>query len=69
MRWPNKIKLEGKNDNGYQCLIVTILGTKEVEDKKKAEKIEKEKQELKQAVGLSLVLRKIADSVSFAKVS
>ncbi|XP_012258948.2 poly(A)-specific ribonuclease PARN-like [Athalia rosae] len=62
MRWPNQLRLEGKTDSGGQCLVVQRMGTKEEEEKKEAERREKEKIEMQEAVGLSALLRKIADS-------
>lgn len=63
LRWPNKIRVEGKVDGTTQGLMVYKMGTKEEEKKKEEERREKEKEELKEAVGLSVLLRKIADSV------
>ncbi|CAG5088781.1 Similar to PARN: Poly(A)-specific ribonuclease PARN (Bos taurus) [Cotesia congregata] len=62
LRWPNKIRVEGKVDGATQGLMVYKMGTKEEEKKKEEERREKKKEELKEAVGLSVLLRKIADS-------
>lgn len=63
LRWPNKVRLETRNENGNQHIVVCKLGTKEEEEKKEAERREKEKLEVQEAVGLSILLRKIVDSV------
>ncbi|KAK0096480.1 hypothetical protein PV326_005374 [Microctonus aethiopoides] len=60
MRWQNKIRFECNDDT--RGLIVYKMGTKEEEEKRKAERREKEIMELKEAVGLSALLRKIAES-------
>ena len=65
LRWPEVIRLEGKNENGNQYLVAYKTGTREEEDQKAAERREKEKQDVQQAVGLSALLRKISESVSF----
>ncbi|XP_015595875.2 poly(A)-specific ribonuclease PARN isoform X1 [Cephus cinctus] len=62
MRWPNKIRLESKTEGGGQCLVVQKIGTKEEEKQREVERREKEKSEVQEAVGLSALLRKIADS-------
>ncbi|XP_034937449.1 poly(A)-specific ribonuclease PARN-like isoform X3 [Chelonus insularis] len=62
LRWPGKIRLEGKVDGTTQALMVYKMGSREEELKKEAERREKEQEELKEAVGLSALLRKIADS-------
>ncbi|XP_053595175.1 poly(A)-specific ribonuclease PARN isoform X1 [Microplitis demolitor] len=62
LRWPNKIRVEGKVDGTTQGLVVYKMGSKDEEKKKENERREKEKDELQEAVGLSLLLRKIADS-------
>lgn len=64
IRWPNEVRLESRNDNGNQYIIAHKMGTKEEEELIEAEKREKERLEVQQAVGLSALLRKIADSVS-----
>lgn len=69
MRWPNKLRLEGRSDSNGQCLVVQRTGSKEEEEKKEAERREKEQNEVKQAVGLSALLKKIADAVSLPKFS
>lgn len=63
LRWPNKVRLETRNENGGQHIVVCKVGTKEEEEQKEAERKEKEKLEFQEAVGLSALLRKIADSV------
>lgn len=62
VRWPNKLKVESKNDTFGCSLVIQRLGNKEEEEQKEVEKREKEKMEVKQAVGLSILMRKIADS-------
>ncbi|XP_046483955.1 poly(A)-specific ribonuclease PARN isoform X2 [Neodiprion pinetum] len=62
MRWPNKLRLEGKTDSSGQWLVVQKMGSKEEEEKKEVERKEKEQNDIKQAVGLSALLRKISDS-------
>lgn len=64
VRWPNKVRIESKIENTWQCLLVQKAGTKEEEEERDNEKREKEKLEIKQAVGLSNLLKKIAESVS-----
>lgn len=66
-RWPNKVRIETKIENTWQCLLVQRAGTKEEEEGKDNEKREKEKLEVKQAVGLSSLLKKIVESVSIQK--
>lgn len=63
-RWPGKIKMESKIDGAQQALVVYKVGSKEEEEKKEAERREKENMEIKEAVGLTALLRKIADSVN-----
>lgn len=63
MRWQNKVRFECNDDP--RGLIVYKTGTKAEEEKRKAEQREKEIMELKEAVGLSALLRKIAESVSY----
>ncbi|XP_018397001.1 PREDICTED: poly(A)-specific ribonuclease PARN-like isoform X2 [Cyphomyrmex costatus] len=62
LRWPNKIKVENKMKNSWQCLLVRRAGTQEDEKERENQKWEKEKLELKQAVGLSNLLKKIVES-------
>ena len=62
-RWPKKVNLDFKSDGLGQTILVTKTGTKEEEEKKEVERREKENQELEEAVGLSVLLRKIANSV------
>ena len=61
LRWPNKLKVESKMNNFGCILVVQRLGTKE--EQREIEKREREKTEIQQAVGLSILMRKIADSV------
>lgn len=63
LRWPNKLKVESKMNNFGCILVVQRLGTKEEEEQREIEKREREKTEIQQAVGLSILMRKIADSV------
>ncbi|XP_006617598.1 poly(A)-specific ribonuclease PARN-like isoform X1 [Apis dorsata] len=62
LRWPNKLKVESKMNNFGCSLVVQRLGTKEEEEQREIEKREREKTEIQQAVGLSILMRKIADS-------
>ncbi|XP_018310858.1 poly(A)-specific ribonuclease PARN isoform X2 [Mycetomoellerius zeteki] len=62
IRWPNKVIVESKMENGWQCLLVQRAGTKEEEEERENQKQEKEKLEVKQAVGLSNLLKKIVES-------
>lgn len=62
VRWPNKLKVESKLDNFVCNLVVQRLGSKEEEERKESEKKERERMEVQQAVGLSILMRKIADS-------
>jgi poly(A)-specific ribonuclease len=64
LRWPNKIGLKTKSEYTKQFIIIYKLGTKEEEEQREAERREKEKSDIKEAVGLSVLLRKIANSVS-----
>ncbi|CAK9833269.1 Poly(A)-specific ribonuclease PARN [Anthophora retusa] len=61
-RWPNKLKVESKLDNFVCNLVVQRLGSKEEEEQKESEKKERERMEVQQAVGLSILMRKIAES-------
>ncbi|XP_063979026.1 poly(A)-specific ribonuclease PARN-like isoform X2 [Diachasmimorpha longicaudata] len=61
-RWPKKIRLESRVEGGSQNLVVYRMGSKEEEEKKEKERQKKERMEIKEAVGLSALLRKIADS-------
>ncbi|XP_029169507.1 poly(A)-specific ribonuclease PARN-like [Nylanderia fulva] len=62
VRWPNKVRVEGKVENTWHCLSIQKTGTKEEEEEKDNQKREKEKLEVKQAVGLSYLLKKIVES-------
>lgn len=64
IRWPNKVRIESKIENTWQCLLVQRAGTKEEEEERENERREKEKLEIKQAIGLSSLLKKIVESVS-----
>lgn len=64
MRWPNKLRIEGKIEKTWHCLSVQKVGTKEEEEEKDNQRRDKEKLEMIQAVGLSNLLRKIVESVS-----
>lgn len=68
-RWHDKVRLESRNDNGNHVLIVTRLGSREEEDQLESEKLEKEKEEVQRAVGLSALLYKIVDSVSVLDIN
>lgn len=63
-RWPNEVRVENKIENTWHCLLVRRAGTKEEEEERENEKREKEQMEIKQAVGLSSLLKKIVESVS-----
>lgn len=69
VRWPNKLKVESKLDNFVCNLVVQRLGSKEEEEQKESEKRERERMEVQQAVGLSILMRKIAVSVCFLLVA
>ncbi|KAL6446904.1 hypothetical protein ACFW04_001363 [Cataglyphis niger] len=62
IRWPNKVRVEGKVENTWHCLSIQKVGTKEEEEKKENQKRENEKLEMKQAVGFSNLLKKIVES-------
>ncbi|XP_023316905.1 poly(A)-specific ribonuclease PARN-like isoform X1 [Trichogramma pretiosum] len=62
LRWPDKIRLENKIENGNCVVIAYKTGNKEEEAQREKERREKEKQDIQQAVGLSALLQKIADS-------
>lgn len=63
-RWPNKLRLKERLSASYQPLVVQRIGSKKEEARKEAERREKEQNDVKQAVGLSALMKKIADSVS-----
>lgn len=65
-RWPDKVKVESKVLNTWNCLLVQKVGTEEEEKEKENKKQEKEKLEFDQAVGLSNLLKKIISCVSIA---
>lgn len=69
IRWPNKVRIEGKIENTWHCLSIQKTGTKEEEEEKDNKKREKDKLEIKQAVGLSQLLKKIVESVSISDLS
>lgn len=69
IRWPNKLRIEGKVENTWQCLLVQKIGTEDEEEEKDNQKRDKEKLELTQAVGLSNLLRKIVESVSTISIT
>ncbi|XP_076228203.1 poly(A)-specific ribonuclease PARN isoform X3 [Nomia melanderi] len=62
LRWPNVLRVESRSDCAGQCLVVQKSGTKQEEEQKEVERREREKLEIKEAAGLSTLLRKIADS-------
>lgn len=64
IRWPNKVRIESKIENTWQCLLVQRVGTKEEEEERENERRAKEKLEIKQAIGFSSLLKKIVESVS-----
>jgi poly(A)-specific ribonuclease len=64
IRWPNKVRIESKIEETYYCLSVQKVGTNEEEEKKDNQRYTKEELEIKQAVGFSIVLKKIVESVS-----
>lgn len=63
MKWRKKVNLDFKAEGPNQILVVTKVGTKEEEEKKEAERKEKEQLEMKDAIGLSALLKKISNSV------
>jgi len=64
IRWPNKVRIESKAEKTYHCLSIQKIGTIEEEKEKDNQKREKEELEINQAVGFSILLRKIVESVS-----
>ncbi|XP_072749603.1 poly(A)-specific ribonuclease PARN isoform X2 [Anoplolepis gracilipes] len=62
IRWPNKVRVESKVENTWLCLSIQKAGTKEEEEQKENQRREREKLEIKQAVGLSNLLKKIVES-------
>ncbi|XP_053972981.1 poly(A)-specific ribonuclease PARN-like [Hylaeus volcanicus] len=62
VRWPNKLRVENKSDCSGHSLIVQRSGTKEEEEQKETERRDRELMEIKQAVGLSALLKKISES-------
>ncbi|XP_051173834.1 poly(A)-specific ribonuclease PARN-like isoform X2 [Leptopilina boulardi] len=62
MKWRKKVNLDFKAEGPNQILVVTKVGTKEEEEKKEAERKEKEQLEMKDAIGLSALLKKISNS-------
>lgn len=64
VRWPNILRVESRSDFSGQCLVVQKSGSKQKKEQKEADRRKKEKLEIKEAVGLSTLLRKIADSVN-----
>ncbi|EFN75773.1 poly(A)-specific ribonuclease PARN [Harpegnathos saltator] len=61
-RWPDKVRIESKIENTWQCLSVQKVGTKEQEEAKENQRREKEKLEFDQAVGVSNLLKKVLNS-------
>lgn len=64
VRWPNKLRIEDKIENTWHCLSVQRTGTKEEEEEWENKKHEKEKLEIKEAIGFSNLMKKIVESVS-----
>jgi len=64
IRWPKKVRIETKVEQTYHCLSIQKVGTNEEEKEKDNQKYAKEELEIKQAVGFSIVLKKIVKSVS-----
>ncbi|CAD1472657.1 unnamed protein product, partial [Heterotrigona itama] len=62
LRWPNKLRIESKLENFACSLVIQRSGTKEEEEQRDVEKREKERIEIQQAVGLSMLMRKISNS-------
>lgn len=62
IRWPNKLKVESRFDKFDCTLVVKKLGTREEEQLWETERCERELAEVKRAVGLGILMRKIADS-------
>jgi len=60
----NAVQLDSRlTDNRNRVLVVTRAGSIEERKKKEQEKRDKELQDLEDAVGFTLVLRKISESV------
>lgn len=62
IRWPHKVRMESKIDGALQGLVIFKLGSKDEEEKKETSRREKENIAIKEAVGLTALFRKIADS-------
>ncbi|XP_011867552.1 PREDICTED: poly(A)-specific ribonuclease PARN-like isoform X3 [Vollenhovia emeryi] len=62
LRWPKKVRVESKIENTWHCLVVQRVGTKEQEEERENERREQEKMEIKEAVGLSNLMKKIVES-------
>lgn len=63
------MRVESKIENTWQCLSIQRAGTKEEEEEREVEKRNKEKLEIKHAVGLSNLLKKIVESVSIIYIN
>lgn len=68
IRWPDEVRVESKIENTWHCLSIQRAGTKEEEEKKDIEKHDKEKSEIKEAIGLSSLFKKIVESVSIIEI-
>lgn len=62
-RWPHKLRIETMGDGVLRNMSVHKLKTLDEEERKIAEQNEKEREELRQAVGLGALLKKISESV------
>ncbi|XP_017879496.1 poly(A)-specific ribonuclease PARN-like isoform X2 [Ceratina calcarata] len=62
IRWPNRLRIESRLEKFDYTLVVKKLGTKEEEERKELERRVREVAEVKRAVGLGLLMRKIVDS-------
>ncbi|XP_076653140.1 poly(A)-specific ribonuclease PARN isoform X2 [Halictus rubicundus] len=62
VRWPNKLRVENRMGCLGHSLVIQRSGGKKEEEQKEVERREREKLEIKEAVGLSTLMKKIADS-------
>ncbi|XP_076298678.1 poly(A)-specific ribonuclease PARN isoform X2 [Lasioglossum baleicum] len=62
VRWPNKLRVENRMGCLGHSLLIQRSGTKKEEEQKEVERRDTEKLEIKEAVGLSALMKKIADS-------
>ncbi|XP_017755530.1 PREDICTED: poly(A)-specific ribonuclease PARN-like isoform X2 [Eufriesea mexicana] len=62
LRWPNTFRIDTEFSNAGCRITIQKLGTKEAEMEKDAEKMKKDMTDVKQAVGLSILMKKLANS-------